>query len=233
MDIHDIRRANLAALITTRFSGNQSALATAIDRQASYVSRCLAESGKNQKPIGEKFARHVESCLGLPHGWLDTAHEAAAPSQEAALEPGPTLSRPFKRTKIVGTAQLGPDGYWDALTAMDGWLDVPTNDPEAYALRVKGDSMSPAIRSGWVVWCEPNHELIPGEYVLLHKSNGIHMIKELLYINEEAISLMPPNNTNGRITIQRNEIIEIHHVSGIFPPSRIRNIDQTESKGNF
>lgn len=223
MDIHDIRRANLAALITTRFSGNQSALATAIDRQASYVSRCLAESGKNQKPIGEKFARHVESCLGLPHGWLDTAHEAASgPSQEAALEPGSTLSRPFKRTKIVGTAQLGPDGYWDALAAMDGWLDVPTNDPEAYSLRVKGDSMSPAIRSGWVVWCEPNHNLIPGEYVMVRRTNGECMVKELLYENAEEVSLMAVNDGYGRLTIPREEIEQIHHVGGIVPPSKIR-----------
>jgi len=107
---------------------------------------------------------------------------------------------------------------------MDGWLDVPTDDPEAYALRLKGDALSPAIRSGWVVWCEPNHELIPGEYVLIHKSNGIHMIKELLYINEEDISLMSTNNNPDRTTIQRNEIIDIHHISGIFPPSRICNI---------
>lgn len=222
MDIHDIRRANLATLITSRFAGNQSALATAIDRQASYVSRCLADNGKNQKPIGEKFARHIESCLGLPHGWLDTAQDEAGSSQETAFEPGPTLSRPFKRTKIVGTAQLGPDGYWDALTTMDGWLDVPTTDPDAYSLRVKGDSMSPAIRSGWVVWCEPNHNLIPGEYVMVRRTNGECMVKELLYENAEEVSLMAVNDGYGRLTIPREEIEQIHHVGGIVPPSKIR-----------
>lgn len=222
MDIHDIRRANLANLITTRFAGNQSALATAIDRQASYVSRCLAESGKNQKPIGEKFARHVESCLGLPHGWLDAPQSENSPRPAATLEPGPTLSRPFKRTKIVGTAQMGPEGYWDALTAMDGWLDVPTNDPDAYSLRVKGDSMSPAIRSGWVVWCEPNHNLIPGEYVMVRRTNGECMVKELLYENMEEVSLMAVNAGYGRLTIPREEIEQIHHVGGIVPPSKIR-----------
>lgn len=72
MDIQAIRRANLAALIQTRFEGKQSALATAVDRQASYISRCLAEPGKNAKPIGEKFARHIEQALNLPNGALDT-----------------------------------------------------------------------------------------------------------------------------------------------------------------
>lgn len=140
----------------------------------------------------------------------------------AALEPGPDLSRPFQRTKIVGTAQLGPEGYWDALAVADGWLDVPTSDPDAYSLRVKGDSMAPAIRSGWVVWCEPNHQLIPGEYVMVRCTDGQSMVKELLYENAEEVSLMAVNAGYGRLTIPRQDIEQIHYVGGIVPPSKIR-----------
>lgn len=72
MDIQEIRRANLAALVQLRFHGNQSALAMAVDRQPSYISRCLAPTGKHSKPIGEKFARHIEAALELAPGALDT-----------------------------------------------------------------------------------------------------------------------------------------------------------------
>lgn len=229
MDIQDIRRANLAALIAERFSGNKSALAAAIDRQPSYISSCLAEPGKNQKSFGEKFARHIETSLGLPLGALDTAPGNDTPERRALLksaigklEPGPDLIRPFQRTKIVGTAQLGPEGYWEALAAADGWLDVPTSDPDAYSLRVKGDSMAPAIRSGWVVWCEPNHALIPGEYVMVRSHDGQCMVKELLYENAEEVSLMAVNDGYGRLTIARQDIEQIHYVGGIVPPSKIK-----------
>lgn len=140
----------------------------------------------------------------------------------AAIEPGPAILRPFRRTKILGTAQLGPEGYWDAMSAADGWLDVPTNDPDAYSLRVKGDSMAPAIRSGWVVWCEPAHPLIPGEYVMVRCIDGQCMVKELLYENAEEVSLMAVNDGYGRLTIQRQQIEQIHYVGGIVPPSKIK-----------
>jgi len=229
MDIQDIRRANLAALIAARYSGNKSALAAAIERQPSYISSCLAEPGKNQKSFGEKFARHIEESLGLAPGALDIPSDrnqmnenGGAYIKDSPLQPGPDLIRPFRRTKIVGIAQLGPEGYWDALAVADGWLDVPTTDPDAYSLRVKGDSMAPAIRSGWVVWCEPNHQLIPGEYVMVRCNDGQSMVKELLYENAEEVSLMAVNDGYGRLTIARSDIEQIHYVGGIVPPSKIK-----------
>jgi phage repressor protein C with HTH and peptisase S24 domain len=147
---------------------------------------------------------------------------AASIQDSATLEPGPELSRPFRRTKIVGTAQLGPEGYWDAVATTDGWLDVPSSDPDAYSLRVRGDSMAPAIRNGWVVWCEPNHALIPSEYVMVRRTNGECMVKELLYANDDEISLMAVNDHYGRLTIAREDIEQIHYVGGIVPPSKIK-----------
>ncbi|MBX9762861.1 MAG: S24 family peptidase [Pseudomonadaceae bacterium] len=178
------------------------------------------------RPMGEKAARNLEAKIGLPGGCL-TAPSAPNESgtyavAETRLEPGPDLTRPFKRTRILGMAQLGPEGYWEALAVADGWLDVPTTDPDAYSLRVKGDSMAPAIRSGWVVWCEPNHQLIPGEYVMVRCVDGQSMVKELLYENAEEVSLMAVNDGYGRLTIARSDIEQIHYVGGIVPPSKIK-----------
>lgn len=190
------------------------------DLDPSYLSQML----NGHRPMGEKAARNLEIKIGLPDGTLVSPSGALiqVSTSSALLEEGPSFTRPFVRTKIVGTAQLGPDGYWDAMTAADGWLDVPTNDPDAYSLRVKGDSMAPAIRSGWAVWCEPNHALIPGEYVMVRRNNGECMVKELLYENAEEVSLMAVNDGYGRLTIPRTEIEQIHYVGGIVPPSRIR-----------
>lgn len=220
MKTSDIRRINLSLLLQTRFHGNKNALARAVERQPGYVGGMLPDAS-NPRSFGEANARNFERHLGLPSGWFDSPH-SQAPDRDEALEPGPDLLRPFQRTKIVGTAQLGPDGYWDALAAADGWLDVPTTDPDAYSLRVKGESMAPAIRSGWVVWCEPNHQLIPGEYVMVRCTDGQSMVKELLYENAEEVSLMAVNDGYGRLTIARSDIEQIHYVGGIVPPSKIK-----------
>lgn len=219
MDINQQRIEALKALIGSRKTKD---FADQHDLDASYLSQML----NGHRPMGEKAARNLESKIGLPAGHL-TAPQPINPGAlyqiaEQRLEPGPDISRPFQRTKILGIAQLGPDGYWDALTVADGWLDVPTTDPDAYSLRVKGDSMAPAIRSNWVVWCEPNHPLVPGEYVMVRCNDGQCMVKELLYENTEEISLMAVNAGYGRLTIARSDIEQIHYVGGIVPPSKIK-----------
>ena len=65
------RRARLRRLVNERFGGNQAELARAIGRSPSLVWQYLS----GHREIGEKFARHVERCLGLPRFWLDREQE--------------------------------------------------------------------------------------------------------------------------------------------------------------
>lgn len=111
MDIQDIRRANLNALVRVRFGGNQSALASAVDRQASYISRCLAEPGKNSKPIGEKFARHIEQALGLMAGALDSTTGNDTPGRRSFLAAAgaPDLAQVVPMEVWDNETPLGPD----------------------------------------------------------------------------------------------------------------------------
>ena len=185
---------------------------------ASYISQLL----NGHRPLGDKAAKNLEDKIGLPGG---TLLMPALPAQEGlvpGIEASPNVVSPFRRVPIQGLAQVKPDGLWDELTPTSGWINVPTLDPTAYALRIKGDAMAPAIRNGWLVWCEPRQELVPGEYVLVIRSNGESMIKELLYANGEEVSLMSVNDTYGRLTLQRSEIAKIHYVGGIMPPSKIQ-----------
>lgn len=182
--------------------------------QQSYAS---FESGRSQT---NRHSAHIAAFLGLPLNVVTTV--GASSSKHPPFEPGPAFTRPWQSVQIKGCAQLGPDGYWEALSADEGCVDVPSSDPDAYALRVKGDSMMPAIRSGWVVWCEPNRELVPSEYVMVRTTDGQCMVKELLYINDREVSLMAVNGTYGRLTIPIDQVEQIHHVGGIVAPSKIR-----------
>ncbi|WP_421868141.1 S24 family peptidase [Marinobacter adhaerens] len=83
MDIHEVRRENLARLIKDLFDGKQRRLADAIDRQPDYVSRIL--SGK--KNVGEVFARHIEAALGLDRGSMDNLIVMDAESHKAIANP--------------------------------------------------------------------------------------------------------------------------------------------------
>lgn len=135
------------------------------------------------------------------------------------------ITTPFKEIPIVGIAQLGAEGYWTALSPSEGHVAFPTKDPDAYALRLRGDSMSPAIRSGWVAVIEPNGDLVPGEYVYI-KLHGIHdegesMVKELLRADDYEVSLMSINDAFGRRSIPWEQIQHCYPVGAIVPPSKI------------
>ena len=146
---------------------------------------------------------------------------AIAGEDSALIHEGKMEPQAFRCAPMKGIAQLGPDGFWNALEHSDGWIDVLSSDSDAYSLRVRGDSMSPAIRDGWAVWCEPNREPVPGEYVMVRGTHGQQRVKELLFANTECVSLMSVNTSYGRLTIPRSEIEHMHAVGGIVPPSKI------------
>ncbi|WP_367239095.1 LexA family transcriptional regulator [Pseudomonas fulva] len=146
----------------------------------------------------------------------------ARASSDSNVEAGPPILSPPRRIEIVGTAQLGTDGYWIGLDTSAGWVETWSRDEDAYALRLKGDSMTPAIRSGWVAVCEPNHRLVPGEYVMVTTTDGQSMVKELLFETEEGVSLMSVNAAYGeRRNIAWKDIDKIHYVGTILAPSKV------------
>ncbi|GFM73574.1 hypothetical protein PSCICL_45660 [Pseudomonas cichorii] len=141
---------------------------------------------------------------------------------DSNVESGPPITTAPRRIDIVGTAQLGPDGYWVGLDNTDGWVETWSRDEDAYALRLKGDSMAPAIRSGWVAICEPNHRLVPGEYVMVTMVDGQSMVKELLFQNDEGVNLASVNAAYGeRRMIAWADIAQVHYVGNILAPSKV------------
>ncbi len=163
--------------------------------------------------------------LDVRREWLQyeegPMHAPLEPAEQN-VEIGPAIVTPYRPIKIVGTAQMGNEGYWYALDEGDGVVDVPSRDPGAYALRLRGDSMAPAIRSGWIAVCEPNHSWVPGEYVLICLTSGESMVKELLYANDTEVSVMSVNDAFGRRTIPIEQIETIHYVGAILPPSKVK-----------
>jgi len=183
----------------------------------SAVTQWLSGESKSLKPEN-LFA--LAKATGFRAQWL--AVEEGPELIESNVEPGPPITSPYREVKIVGTAQMGAEGYWHALDDGEGFVDVPSKDPGAYALRLRGDSMAPAIRSGWIAVCEPNGRLVPGEYVMIRLVDGECMLKELLYSNDVEVSVMSLNAAYGRRTIPMEQIEQMHYVGHILAPSKVR-----------
>lgn len=132
-------------------------------------------------------------------------------------------ARKLRRVPIVGTAKLGADGYYEELSPVvgggDGHMDIATADVNAYGLRVRGQSMFPAIRDGWYVVVEPNSEPAAGEYVLLKLKDGRKMVKELLIRRPGSVEVVSVNG-GERATYDIFELDSIQAVAAVVPPSK-------------
>lgn len=128
------------------------------------------------------------------------------------------------RVPVVGNAQLGNEGYFEALDFPpghgDGYLNIHSDDPDAYGLKVTGDSMLPRIKNGEFVLIEPNKSYYSGDEVMVRTASGRTMIKEFIYLRDGMYRLDSVNAEHAPIHIAESDVLEIHLVGGILKSSR-------------
>ncbi|MGZ5053442.1 MAG: LexA family transcriptional regulator [Methylobacter sp.] len=123
------------------------------------------------------------------------------------------------KVPVVGSAQLGDDGYWCELEYPvghgEGYVNYSVTDKDAYALRCVGDSMKPRIRHGEFVIVYPNHEAMPGDDVMLKSMDGRVMVKTYLYTRDNRVHLISINEAFQPQSFAIDEIEKIHPIAGI------------------
>ena len=122
--------------------------------------------------------------------------------------------------KVIGEAVLGVDGAVDMTELRDGWLMIYSDDPLAYGLKVKGDSMWPRIKSGEYVLIEPSKKVRPGDEVFVRTLDGHNMIKVLGYVRDTEYQFTSINQSHAPITMDSGEVDKIEYVGGILKESR-------------
>ena len=218
MSIQQTRRTSLRRIIDQRFDGNVSRFAQSAGKAQSQIADML----DGRKAFGERVARTIESNLHLPVGYLDLGYDLAV----AEVRSDHRLKITASRVPVMGTAQIDAEGHWLGLEhpagARGGYLDVPSTDQNAYAVRVIGDALSPRIRSGEFILCEPGHPYAPGDEVLIELKDGRSMVQEFLYERDGSVTLHSINDGKGRLTVQVDEIAKIHFIGAIVKSSRWR-----------
>ncbi|MCD5326741.1 hypothetical protein ACFFU8_18250 [Chromobacterium piscinae] len=94
IDVNEIRRRNLKALLAPR--GAAARIASATGSSESYLSTLKGKS----RQLGSDLARRIEQAEGLPHGWFDQLHE-----EEAELASSKTETSAFTKDELI--AQIG------------------------------------------------------------------------------------------------------------------------------
>lgn len=101
MKPHDVRRANLQALIDEKFEGVAGRLADAIGKKRPLVYRIFATTPESRREIGEAFAREIEQKLGLDSGWLDRTTEGGSSQTKKSASIVNSLELPAETRVLV------------------------------------------------------------------------------------------------------------------------------------
>lgn len=218
MESSEIRRAVLRALVAKNTLAVTARMLKKPDRQ-------LNDMAAGRKSFGDKVARAMEENAGLPRYYFEdlansNEQQAAAVDDEAVRKVDfESISNKQKEyPRVIGTAQMGDKGYYLDLDGGDGYLEIEAATG-SIAIRVRGDSMFPAIRDGWFIVIEPDTMPAVGEYVLLKLNDGKKMVKELLQAKEDCYIVMSVNG-GERITAMKADVEDICAVSAIVPPSK-------------
>ena len=162
---------------------------------------------------------------GMPDSYLARAAEVLSTTIDALAGrqyESPKDSMPVilsGRIPVKGRAQLGDDGFYCSMEYSeengDGFINVPSKDPNAYAVKCLGRSMSPRIQPGEYVIAEPGREPLPGDEVIVQLSDERVMVKRFMYQRDGEFCFGSINSEFPNITVDASEIQSIHPILAI------------------
>lgn len=202
-----------------------------VREQKGYSQATLADkAGLSQTAIhllekrdsqSSKFLIELASALDVNAEWLKTGNPLLKNIHNDNDKVNEEAARyVFNRLiPIIGRAQLGDGGFWEAMDYPtghgDGYIQWYSDDPHAYAVQGVGESMSPRIKHNEFVIVEPNRPVMNGDEVFLATHDGRRMIKIFLYARDNRVHLESTNNDFEKIIVEAKDVQTMHYVAGI------------------
>ncbi len=131
---------------------------------------------------------------------------------------GPRMAeKTARKIPVIGVAQAGQDGYFDDAGYPVGgsWdqVDLPQNaDPNAYGLRISGNSMEPVYRAGDIVIVAPHATARLNDRVVARTRSGEVMAKILLRRTATEIELASFNPDHPLRPLALAELASLHRI---------------------
>ncbi|MGV3679690.1 MAG: S24 family peptidase [Acidovorax sp.] len=170
-------------------------------------------------------AAKIAAATGYSALWVGTGDGPKHPAPPAYeiqsnVADAPALV-PSRLIPVVGHVKGGPDGFLEEMKYPvghgEGFVEYWTKDTEAYALRVKGDSMSPRYRNREFVVITPSIEAQPGYDVMVKLKDGQKLLKLLNRMRPDEIELVSINGEYKPMTVPMEDIESIQRVAGGVP----------------
>lgn len=176
------------------------------------------------KPL-KAFGRTQFSLDWLTDGKLPK-YRAPVAEPGSDVDDAPTIVATPRLIPVAGRVQAGADGllHIDDFPPEhpEGYMVWYTSCIQAYALRVRGESMSPRYLPGEFVGVDPCADVFPSDEVIVLLEDGRRMIKRLLWKRDDQACFESVNKDFPNIIVDLEEITALHLVLGHIPKSAFR-----------
>ncbi len=186
-----------------------------LDPTAFNLSKRRMPDGRARWPSMETLAK-VLGATGAKLEDFTALVNGARAMQRSALAGG---SRPPGRriVPLIGLTQAGSNGFFDdgGYPVGGGWDEVSLpdiGDPNAYALEISGDSMSPVFRDGDLIIVSPATTIRRGDRVVVRTTAGQVMAKQLARRSARRIELKSLNPSHPDHTFELSAVTWMHRI---------------------
>ncbi len=185
---------------------DQAALAS----KTGVVTRTLQRWEKSEQVPDGVMLMTIAKLTGVQPSWLLTGDGEMYPVPERPVNVYPLPGALHRRNTLVDVPIISavPAGKVNTIFHPDYAEDYVTidgvKDPGAFALRVKGNSMSPRIEDGDVVIVSPQTEARSGDICVI-RVNGEDTLKKVKF-EGNYIHLIPLNPEFDPVTVKRKEV---------------------------
>lgn len=191
---HTIRLANLRILIAEAETKAELARRTGVNQ--AYLSQIEKSDGDALRNIGDDIARRLETGMGKPLEWMDQDHNGA---NEGNV--GTSDIPPPRMVRVISWLQAGRHGEAMSLDFDEEDATVVYADAsigaEAFALRVRGDSMvDPGGKSypdGCLIVVDPGRAAKPGDRIVVRLATAEAAVFKQLEFDGAQYFLKPLN----------------------------------------
>jgi SOS-response transcriptional repressor LexA len=188
-------------------NGRQRNVAETLGIESSYVSQLL---NSKRKP-----SRQLEILLDSKLAELSKLPPSDKFSPVAIL---PSKRRvPVVSWALAGAAEGGVGHFEDLATQIEEEVETESRDPNAFAIRIEGDSMEPTVLHGDAVVFEPNRLPRNGQICLAKLKNEKVYLKRFYRTGPEgeAIKLKSENPNYKPIEVKVTDIIFVYPAANL------------------
>ena len=126
---------------------------------------------------------------------------------KSSTHPAPRLEKETALIPILGSVRAGYDNF--AEQNIEGYIRIDENvkalHPDAFTLRVTGDSMEPELSHGDYVICLPDAEIRNNDVVIVCINGEIGTVKRIRF-DKDGLTLIPRNAQYKQIHYTAEEV---------------------------